>query len=443
MGSWKGNLGNPAPNASQETLERSEKIIGDNRAEQLRRDTDTQKDFTISLYDIDETILLHLEQLQLQVVDQGKQIKVPFFFGTPERWVSAQRDGYLRDKQGKIILPAVILKRTNSEQDSNLMFFNRYLNTPVMRMYSEKNAYTQFSALIGKNAPVNEVYNIVMPKHMVLTYHFIVWTAYVEQMNKLMEVFQFNTQDYWGSKKGFRFRTKVDAYSHTVEMEASGERIVKSEFDLTTHGYILPDSMTKLEKHEMTTQKLLTPKKVVMGMETVSTDFDLSQIQSNREKWRHWKYPNLQADTLIPPPGISVDTNIINNDGYGGIQVQEVPLFLRVVHVPLTEHAYGQDGNISYDSQYFYLFHKGTWKRFSLAEFTVGCDDNLPLTGSNGAVEFSGQYFYVYSSGAWRRTAISEVDLATTGTEGDVIFDVQYFYVYTNGSWKRTSLAAF
>ena len=77
MARWKGDITNPAPNNLQEPIARSEKLITDNesvrsfdttnvgnRAEQVRRDTDTQKDFTISLYDIDATILLHLEQMK-------------------------------------------------------------------------------------------------------------------------------------------------------------------------------------------------------------------------------------------------------------------------------------------------------------------------------------------------------------------------------------------
>ena len=128
MPSWRGDIQNPVPNSVQEPIARSEKIIADNRAEQVRRDTDTQKDFTITLYDIDETILTHLEQLQLQVEDVGKKVKVPIYYGSPEKWTSAQRDGYLRDQQGKLILPAIVLKRTSSENDQSLQFFNRYLN---------------------------------------------------------------------------------------------------------------------------------------------------------------------------------------------------------------------------------------------------------------------------------------------------------------------------
>jgi hypothetical protein len=306
MPSWRGNIQNPVPNELQEPIDRSEKIIADERVNEVRRDKDTQKDFTISLYDIDETILMHLEQLQLQVEDVGKKIKVPIFYGSPERWTSAQRDGYIRDNQGKLILPAIVLKRTNSENDQSLRFFNRYLNTPVRKMYSPKNKYTKFSILNGQNVPVNEVYNVIVPSHMVLTYHFIIWTEKVEQMNDLVSAIQFNTRDYWGSRKGFKFRTKVESYSHTVELQADEDRVVKTEFDLTTHGYILPDHLTKLEKHQMTTTKMFTPKKIVMGVEVVKSEFDLKSKNKNREKWQNPNYPNLQADIPLPNPPISI-----------------------------------------------------------------------------------------------------------------------------------------
>src|ERR1035437_9639157 len=103
MGRWQGDIKNPTPNTVKETIERAENFVTNNdpaafisndRAEQVRRDTDGQKNFTITLYDIDEAILTQLGNLQLQVTDVGKQVKVPAFFGPPERWVSAQRDGY-------------------------------------------------------------------------------------------------------------------------------------------------------------------------------------------------------------------------------------------------------------------------------------------------------------------------------------------------------------
>lgn len=314
MPSWKGDITNPVPNEIREPDNRSEKVIADNRAQHVRRDKDNQKNFTISLYDIDEAILDHLNNnLQLQVEDQGQKIKVPSFFGSPEQWTSAQRDGYIRDKQGKLILPAVVLKRTTSENDQSLQFFNRYLQTPAIKLYSEKNKYTQFNILAGRNAPVHEVYNIIVPSHMVLTYHFILWTEYVEQMNDLVLRFQFNTKDYWGSKKGFRFRTRIESFGHTVEVRSGEDRVVKTEFDLTTHGYVLPDSIVKLDGEHMTAEKFFTPKKIIMGAEVVGTAANLAELDKNREKWRNPNYPNLQKDVEIPTPPIVVSNTVMQD----------------------------------------------------------------------------------------------------------------------------------
>lgn len=386
MPSWKGDITNPAPNDTKEPIDRSEKIIGANRAQQVRRDTDNQKNFTISFYDIDETILDHLKHLQLQVEDVGKRIDVPVFYGSPELWTSAQRDGYLRDKQGKLILPAIVLKRTTSENDTNLQFFNRYLSTPVIKLYSPKNKYTQFSLLTGQNAPVNEIYNIVVPSHMLLTYHFVVWTEYVEQMNGLIEKFQFNTKDYWGSKKGFKFRTRIESFGHTIELRAGEDRLVKTEFDLTTHGYILPDSIVKLDTQLETARKMFTPKKIIINSEVVSTGMNLDSLDKNREKWRNPSFPNLQADVPIPTPPISVVDQPVDNSVASQIvqsltSVSTSPQiivdntsnfkpYLRIVSPPSSITSAGSEGDVSYDNSYFYIFSAGMWRKVAISQFS-------------------------------------------------------------------------
>lgn len=447
---WKGDITNPAPNPVQEPIERSEKNVFVNRAEQVRRDTDSQKNFTITLEDIDDTILKQLEHLQLQVTDAGKEIKVPTYYGSPERWVSAQRDGYMRDKQGKILLPAIVFKRNTTATDDTLKMFNRNLVVPVRQTYSSKNQYTKFSVLAGQNAPVAEVYNTVVPSHVLLTYHFIIWTAYVAQMNKLTESLRMATSNipYWGTSDGFRFRAKVDSFAHTVELEAQGERIVKTEFDMEVHGYLLPDMMTELDRHKMTTQKQMTPKKFVMGLEVVRTGFDaFSNINENGEKWRNPNYPNLKYGVPIPPPGVTLDTTI-NDESFlptgkwSGIKVDNSPLFLRVVPVPISPDQYAQDGDMSYDSQYFYFRTNHKWTRAAISEFTNACIDNAPLTGNEGAIEYNTSFFYIYSKGQWRRVPVSAVDLGN-GTDGDIMYDSKYLYIYTDGTWIRMAVSEF
>lgn len=313
MPRFTGNINNPSPNEIKSPISRSEKFIGDNRATHVRRDNDNQKSFSISLYDVDETIYNHLESLQLQIEDVGKKVKVPVIYGSPEKWVSAQRDGYLRDYQGKLILPAIIFKRTTSGNDTNIPMFNRYLETSFREKYSIKNKYTQFSILSGQSSPVNEIYNITFPKHMIFTYHFIIWTEKVEQMNELVQIFRYNSNDYWGNVHGYKFRTKIDSFDHTVETQADDDRIVKTEFDLSVNGYILPDTMTKLDRHESTTKKSFTKKKIVMGAEVVSTDFEMETLNKNRNKWANPNYPNLQVDVELPSPAVSVVSDITDN----------------------------------------------------------------------------------------------------------------------------------
>jgi hypothetical protein len=224
---WQGDKSNPVPNIGNVKSDISQKIAQDsdvlseklhdvNRAKQVRRDTDKQKDNTVKLIDIDNAIMRQLDKFQLTVAGTGRQIKVPVYYATPEKWKSIQYDGIIRDYNGKIILPALVFQRVTSAKDDAMMMFNRYLNYPVMRIYSEKNRYTRFAALAGQNVPVHEVYDIIMPDHMVFTYHFIIWTEYVEQMNTIVERLNFETEDYWGDLRGLRFRTRIDSFSHAL-----------------------------------------------------------------------------------------------------------------------------------------------------------------------------------------------------------------------------------
>lgn len=279
---------------------------GENRAVQVRRDTDKLKNKSVKLIDVDTVIFTHLTEMQLSVVDDGDTIKVPIYYASPEKWKSVQKDGVFRDYNGKIILPAIVFHRESSERDQSMSTFNRYLRYPVMKKYSSKNKYTPFSVLLGQNSPVNEVYDVVYPDHMIFTYRFIIWSEYVEQMNSLVEKINFETEDYWGLPNGFRFRTSVDSYSHTVELQADADRVVKTEFNLMVKGYLLPDTFNTEFSRKPTTRKSLTPKKVIMGMEMVTSDFN-SDVATDRkaiDNWRSQKYPNLQKDDLPAEPPV-------------------------------------------------------------------------------------------------------------------------------------------
>lgn len=326
---WKGdpnnkvpNIGNVSSDISQAVAQKSETLSEKkteiDRSSQTRRDNDTQKDSTVRLIDIDTAIMKHLEHIQLQVVDEGNKIKVPLYYASPEKWKSVRKDGVLRDYNGKLILPAIVFQRVNSEKDMANAMFNKYLTYSVMKRYSEKNRYTAFNILTNQTAPVNDVYDVTMPDHMTFTYHFIVWTEYVEQMNTLIEKLNFEAEDYWGDLRGFRFRVRIDSFSHTIELQVDQDRIVKSEFDLIVRGYLLPDVNYKLGGVNATNRKWLTPKKVVMGLETVATDFNFQKMDAaTREKWRNMKYPNIPKDTPIQDPFVVPPTIITTTGSLG------------------------------------------------------------------------------------------------------------------------------
>jgi hypothetical protein len=304
---WKGDTSNPVPNPVQSDVNRSEGRVSDNRAYRVDRSTDKIKNFTITIKDIDETVLRQLSTMDLSVVDAGNKIKVPISYASPEKWKSVQNDGFMRDNNGRIILPALIFYRANSESDKSLATFNKYLRYAVMKQYTQKNQYTKFSVLLNKNVPVNEVYNVVFPDHMIFNYKFIIWSEYIEQMNTLIERINFETNDYWGVEKGLRFRTYVDSYIHTAEVEAGSDRIIKTEFDLSLRGYLLPDLFAPgLDGFKSTTEKTFTAKKVVLGMEVVGSDRELQRDKIYDDKWRSQQYPNLVYGTEPFPIGLSI-----------------------------------------------------------------------------------------------------------------------------------------
>ena len=360
-----------------------------NRAEQVRRDTDFQKNFSIGLMDIDETILNHIiNNLKPEVIQDGIVKKVNCMFGSPELWKAMQKDSFIRDYNGKIQLPSIILKRTTSTDDEQLIHFNRYLNETVIRTHSPKNKYTKFSILNGKNAPVHEVYNITFPSHMKLTYHFVIWTEYVEQMNKLVELFQFNSKDYFGNKDGYKFRVDGISFGHTVELQSGDDRLIKTEFELSVHGYIIPETITKLDTHESTFKKILTPKKILMGMEIMGSEAFCRN--ENEDKWKNQQYPNKNLSEIIPSAPISFVDGVVDNSTIGSIittmknricissntpptpsipPTQAYP-YLRIVDKPQSENDAGQDGDVSYDDQYFYIYTVSQWRRVAISSFS-------------------------------------------------------------------------
>ena len=255
--------------ARKKPLPRSQrKVI--NRALQRKR-TDEIQDISVSLMDMDSAIMFYFENvIKPTVVENGETVKVPIMYSSPERWAAIQKTGFMRDSKRQIILPVVAFRRTGMEKDDTISVDKMDPEEPKLhysfeRKYNANNRYDNFSVQQGL-IPQKEYYNVAMPDYMVLSYDFIVWTHYIEQMNKLIERINWSAGSYWGEPNRMRFRTNIDSYSDATEV-ADKERLIRTEFSVTLKGYLIPEAFNELAgPHTAGTH--LTPKRVIVGTET-------------------------------------------------------------------------------------------------------------------------------------------------------------------------------
>jgi hypothetical protein len=83
-------------------------------------------------------------------------------------------------------------------------------------------------------------------------------------MNKIVERVVYSDGAYWGHPDKMRFRTSIDTFTDATEV-SDGERLVRTNFAVTLRGYLLPKGNFD---HRSTTQKYISPKRVIFGTET-------------------------------------------------------------------------------------------------------------------------------------------------------------------------------
>jgi len=216
-----------------------------NRAYQVSRATDEVQNLTIGIKDIDEAIYYYFnEVLRPQVSQNGKMINVPLVYGSPERWASMQKDGYYRDKNGKMQAPLIVFRRDNIEKNRNLgnkLDGNSPTNYGVFeKKFSQKNIYDRFS-ILNNRVPVKEYYAVAIPDYVNITYSCIIFTDYIEQNNKIIEGVNFASDSYWGDPSRYRFRAMINNYSTSTEIVQGNDRMVKTEFTINLLGHIVTD----------------------------------------------------------------------------------------------------------------------------------------------------------------------------------------------------------
>ena len=260
-----------------------------NRGNQVSFRDDTTKPFTLGFKEIDEAIFYYMENVIKPTVQQNGVVqKVPVIYGSPERWKQIQKDGYYRDKKGKIMMPLITFKRNSIDRNRALtrkLEANNPNNVQIFtKRYSNKDTYSNFD-LLNNRTPLEQYYAVVMPDWVNITYDFIISTYYIEQLNKVIEAINYASDSYWGNPERFKFKAVVDSYATPTEIASGGERTVKATFQLKLHGYVVPDTIQK----ELTALKKFNKKtQIIFSMESVSNINDINPPLEDRA--------NIQSD---------------------------------------------------------------------------------------------------------------------------------------------------
>lgn len=251
------------------------------RHNDIRRDDDSLKGLSIGLFDIDYAIQYYFENvIRPEIVENGSKVKVPVIYGSPEKWKNLQADGYFRDREGKIQSPLIAYKRTAITK--NRMLANKVdANYPQLYQtqevkYTQVNKYDQFSILTNSK-PVKTYINTVVPDYVDITYDVVVWTDYIEGMNSIVESIIYSEGTYWGDMERFKFRTKIDSFTNTTDVMMESDRVVRTTFQITLFGHIVPDVLSK-NLSEKASEKAFSSRQI-----TIETDADANPEIFNRE----------------------------------------------------------------------------------------------------------------------------------------------------------------
>ena len=241
------------------------------RSEQFRRDTDNNKDLQLGLYDIDETIKYYFDEVvKLQVADSsGILTSVPVAYASPENWKSFQTNDLKRDSRGRIQLPALSFKRDSIQKNRDLgnkVDPNSPIYALIDRGGNPNDRYDRLGRMNlkqrGRQA-TRVLEKVIVPDYVTVTYSCIAYTEFLTQMNTIIEAISYGEGTYWGDKNKFMVRAKIDEFPSTIEVAVGEDRVVKSEFQITINGHIIPKNIQQQSAQGST--KTITKAKVVLG----------------------------------------------------------------------------------------------------------------------------------------------------------------------------------
>ena len=266
---YDNTVGNPNSVYSQEVKPGQPEF---NRAQEISMSNDTDRNVSVGIKDIDEAILYYFNnKLKLSVIQNNTRLQVPVIYGTPERWKAVQADGFYRDSQGKVQAPLIIFRRNNIQNNRDLgnkLDGNKVNNLfLVEKKFSRRNVYDNFNILTNRK-PEREYIAAFPPDYVTITYECIIYTNFVEQMDKLIEAINFASNSYWGDPSKFQFKTRIDSFTNQIILESGSDRTIKSTFDMILNGYLVPDSVNR---ELASINRTFAPTQIIFGLEVADS----------------------------------------------------------------------------------------------------------------------------------------------------------------------------
>lgn len=243
-------------------------VLGMGRHLEVRRDKDKIREFGVTLYDVDFAIKSFIDQkMMLRVEDNGESIIVPTVYANSEKWASIQKDGFLKDKKGKTIAPLITFRRSSVAFNSNLKR-NKVATTKqiayiMQQPYSKANPYDKFSTQYEPKRSY-EYFLLPLPDYVDISYDFIVWCEYQNQLNGILEAFIRFAGQAFGDKNFFKFSTNIESFGIEDSNTTGQDRIVRSTFQILVHAYLIPKDLAA----QTTIKRVVSPNKIQFITET-------------------------------------------------------------------------------------------------------------------------------------------------------------------------------
>ena len=164
--------------------------------------------------------------------------KVAVVFATPERWVQIQRDQYLKDENGQLILPVISIRRGNPEINRNRYVPKRpETNILIRPIIKNENIDGNSNEPLFRN---DKIYSIPYPRFVTMNYTVTIWTSYWLDINEIQQRYLWEGIDHVFDYERFWFTGTIQSISESSNMDdfSKQEKIQKVEYSITLEGYI-------------------------------------------------------------------------------------------------------------------------------------------------------------------------------------------------------------